>query len=363
MENARDKDGESVEQMLEILWEEKEESGDFLVTSNLDGKSSKFHSALLTFVPFFQLQYNSNSLLKKDSSLHRTNLSMESFEWMIQSIFSAQPHALPIEQSMQLLDVKEGVSFYFLCPPKQAELCKPAQKIYNSLHASAQQIRQENCLDCLLFSLRNENEVFRKKCEQVLEANRNLFTEIGGYGVEERELLSSFFIQLLDRENRRMKKQIEADGKRFFEIGSLFEMGCGIEVDYVKAVEHYEIAAHKGDIDGMNALGWCLRHGIGTAKNIERAIELFKAASEKGSNKACNNLALIYEMEKKDLPKAIELYEVAVRSGNISSMFNLALLYMKGPPGVQNLARAQILLEEAASKGHIKSKLTLQSLK
>ena len=69
---------------------------------------------------------------------------------------------------------------------------------------------------------------------------------------------------------------------------------------------------------GAYNLGGCYRYGHGVAKDRAKAIEIYKRASELGSNDAKLSLAWMYEHGqgvKKDLAEAVKWYKAALEGG------------------------------------------------
>ena len=56
--------------------------------------------------------------------------------------------------------------------------------------------------------------------------------------------------------------------------------GKGVEKDYKEARKLLQYAASAGEAKAMYKLGWMEEEGVGAAKNLEKAFELYKKACE-----------------------------------------------------------------------------------
>lgn len=72
-------------------------------------------------------------------------------------------------------------------------------------------------------------------------------------------------------------------------LGYCYERGINVDVDYTRAVELYEKAASLGDSSGMNNLGWCYEQGLGVEQSYEQAYEYYCRASMKNNASAYEN--------------------------------------------------------------------------
>ena len=69
-----------------------------------------------------------------------------------------------------------------------------------------------------------------------------------------------------------------------------YELGRGVRADAERAFRLQHLAALQGHIAALNNLGACYARGVGTERNIRKAIICFEAASEAGNAEASANL-------------------------------------------------------------------------
>src|SRR5690606_11167200 len=95
----------------------------------------------------------------------------------------------------------------------------------------------------------------------------------------------------------------------------MHDIGQGIDQDYNKAIELYNIAIDKDNVFSVSNLAVLYINGEGIEKNYYEAIKLLKIAIDKGSISSIHYLAKMYENGKyveKNYNKAIELYNIAI---------------------------------------------------
>ena len=108
----------------------------------------------------------------------------------------------------------------------------------------------------------------------------------------------------------------------------------GVEQDFEKAFEYYNMAAQQNNPIALNNVGSLYFNGIGTEKNRVTAIKYFTESAKLGNDNAATNLAFIYLTKNKndaDLNKqAIRLFQQAAKSGNKLAEFMLGYAYYRG---------------------------------
>lgn len=108
----------------------------------------------------------------------------------------------------------------------------------------------------------------------------------------------------------------------------------GVKQDFKEAFKYYELAAKQKDPIALNNLGSLYFNGIGTERDIKKALVLFESASALGNDNASLNLAFIYltggtKNEERNT-KAMELFQKAADEGNKIAQFMVGYAYYKG---------------------------------
>ncbi len=127
----------------------------------------------------------------------------------------------------------------------------------------------------------------------------------------------------------------------------------GVQQDFNKAFEYYQMAAKQNDPIALNNLGSLYFNGIGVEKDNKTALALFKKAADLGNDNAATNLAFIYlKGGVKDPVRnkiAMDLFKKAAQSGNNVAKFMLGYAYYIGFVYQQNFDQAFNLVKSAAN--------------
>ena len=127
----------------------------------------------------------------------------------------------------------------------------------------------------------------------------------------------------------------------------------GVQQDFNKAFEYYQMAAKQNDPIALNNLGSLYFNGIGVEKDNRTALTLFQKAADLGNDNAATNLAFIYlKGGVKDPVRnkiAMDLFQKAAQSGNNIAKFMLGYAYYIGFVYQQNFDQAFKLVKSAAN--------------
>ncbi len=126
----------------------------------------------------------------------------------------------------------------------------------------------------------------------------------------------------------------------------------------LSAEQLYLKAAEEGNSYAMYKLGDAYLKGIGTDKNIEKAIAWIEKAAEVGNDNAMFELGLIYysgqEIER-DYSKTLEYFVESAQAGNKMAMYNVGRMYHQGSGVEVDGIKAVEWYEKAAQKGTTKA--------
>mgnify|MGYP000181541051 CR=1 FL=1 len=147
-------------------------------------------------------------------------------------------------------------------------------------------------------------------------------------------------------------------------LGILYERGYGVQINYPEALRLYTEAAtetkdYAGDPVAQNNLGCLYLDGKGTKPDPFTAIKWFRKSANQNCGLGHQNLGHIYELGdelgvdiKKDIHKALQHYKTASDSGNVYAMNAIASLFREGRSVPQNHAKALEYYKMAANKGY-----------
>jgi hypothetical protein len=165
-------------------------------------------------------------------------------------------------------------------------------------------------------------------------------------------------------------------------IGHSLETGSSLfEPNHSLALGVYGLAAKSGDAIAMNNYGWMTLNGLGTSKDIGKAISAFEDAASRGYTVAMVNLGNIYanledyveaefgdlkivgdaifltqrvsiENEYVDYNKAAKWYRRAMEYGNAKGAFNYANVLFAGRGVQKNRKKAFNIFSNLFEIGH-----------
>lgn len=115
-------------------------------------------------------------------------------------------------------------------------------------------------------------------------------------------------------------------------LGTMYEEGKGIALDYSHALEWYTKSAQAGSADGECNLGILYYAGRGVTQDFAKAFESFSKAAEHNVALAQLNLGVMYEKGEgvaKDYIKAEDWYTQAARQGEPHALPALGSMFAK----------------------------------
>lgn len=148
----------------------------------------------------------------------------------------------------------------------------------------------------------------------------------------------------------------EGNAESQMNLGYMYLYGNnGVEQDFEKAFEYYNMAAKQDNPIALNNVGSLYFNGIGTEKNRVKAISYFTKSAELGNDNAATNLAFIYltgeNNDSERNKKAMQLFQQAAKSGNKLAEFMLGYAYYKGFTVDRDNYTAFGLIKDAAQDG------------
>ncbi len=155
------------------------------------------------------------------------------------------------------------------------------------------------------------------------------------------------------------------DGQAMNNLGVLFDLGQGVDLDEGRALYWYARSASAGHPSGMSNYGRMLEQGRGIDANPEEAARWFDLAAREGQPEAQYNLGLMYESGHgvpQDHQAAAAWYSRAAAQQQTDALARLGQLYRTGQGVEKNQARATLLLYAAAMRGSIHAMKELEDM-
>lgn len=151
-----------------------------------------------------------------------------------------------------------------------------------------------------------------------------------------------------------------------YALGRCYELGLGMQTNFVKAVECYQLAIDKhDDLLSYYRLAWCYEKGIGVQKNLKQAVKCYQVCAQRGYAPALSQLGYCYQEGlgvEVSISQAFAVYQQAANKGHAGAQANLALFYEKGIFVQPNLSEAIRYYQKAAAQGQVNAQFTLGHL-
>lgn len=114
-----------------------------------------------------------------------------------------------------------------------------------------------------------------------------------------------------------------------FALANVLFEGKLVHQNYEKAFEHFLASAKSGNADAIYMVGYMMYNGLGITKNVDRAMEIYEEAYNKGCNKPLFELAKHF-VEVLNNPKGIMYYKECLKLGLVEASPKLGKIYFDG---------------------------------
>lgn len=148
-------------------------------------------------------------------------------------------------------------------------------------------------------------------------------------------------------------------------LGFLYQHGYGIRKIRARSIEHYLLAAEKGNIDAQYNLGYIYHHNTNIKWNYRESVKFYTEAAEKGQLYAQAGLAYLYLKGLRvdmDYSKARFWYTEAAENRNVEAQISLARMFRQGQGVTQDNAKAMEWYLRAAKEGGTVAQNCIESL-
>jgi eukaryotic-like serine/threonine-protein kinase len=151
-----------------------------------------------------------------------------------------------------------------------------------------------------------------------------------------------------------------------YRLGYMYEKGIGTDKDVPRAVQLYKSAADHGYPEAQNLLGILYATGTdGITEDDKQAVGWYQKAADQGFPKAEKNLGDMYFFGKgvdKDYKQAMDWYQKAADQGFADAEFRLGFMYEKGLGTAQSNKDAIDQYKNAARSGSVEAQRALDRL-
>jgi TPR repeat protein len=169
---------------------------------------------------------------------------------------------------------------------------------------------------------------------------------------------SAFAPYLLSRVGGMQQEPLELAAERGFapaqsDLAERYEMGAGVEADYVEAQRLYQLAADQGYGFATYKLGYFEHGGYTAEADFARAMELYGRAAALGEPLGYNGIGQLYEFGQgveQDYVRAAAFYQLAADAGEKMSQTALAYFYEQALGVPQDYDKSFALLTAASGQ-------------
>lgn len=168
---------------------------------------------------------------------------------------------------------------------------------------------------------------------------------LGGYAKPDWSAVADWYIKSAAKGNRNAMDNMAA----------WYMGGYHVEKNVEKAMELYKALAAGGEADAMYSIGYQYYAGNNLQKDLAKAIEWFIKAAEYGDGSSAFYLGYMYanaEGVTQDYTQAAAWYQLGADRNNRSAINNLGVAYENGRGVLQNNAKAIECYERAAALGN-----------
>lgn len=159
------------------------------------------------------------------------------------------------------------------------------------------------------------------------------------------------------------KSALKGNAMGIGNLGLCYQFGRGVEKDSIDAMRLYDKSievgntrlleervklADAGSVFDCVFVASCYKKGVGTAKNLDKAIEYFSKAAKAKSTDAQRELALCY-MNKGDFEKAAPWFKLAAADKDLTSTYYYGHLLINGKGVKKDLQQGVIYMLGAAN--------------
>jgi serine/threonine-protein kinase len=151
-----------------------------------------------------------------------------------------------------------------------------------------------------------------------------------------------------------------------FRLGVMYEKGLGTNKDVLRAVQYYQSAANEGYAEAENLMGIFYATGTGgITEDDKQAVAWYQKAADQGFAKAEKNLGDMYFFGRgvdRDYKQAMVWYGKAADQNIADAQYRLGYMYEKGLGVAQSNQDAVTQYKKAARNGSVEAQRALDHL-
>ncbi|KAJ1457354.1 hypothetical protein M885DRAFT_615476 [Pelagophyceae sp. CCMP2097] len=155
---------------------------------------------------------------------------------------------------------------------------------------------------------------------------------------------------------RRLQKHVDkGNAQAQIALGDEYSHGgMGLQQNFKRAVQLYELAVAQGHAYALTHLGVCYERGLCVGIDHKTAAQLYQRAADQGLPLAQNYLGDVFYKGRgvaQSYDEAVKWYRLAAAQGHPRALYNLSRCYARGMGVSRDVDEALRLYKLAASKG------------
>jgi len=202
---------------------------------------------------------------------------------------------------IRLPSLSSGSRFYSCCGKTICSGCIHAT-VYDD---QGNEVENEKCAFCRAPEIRSDEEAIERLKKRVEVGDADAIYTLGVLYARGIQGFPQDYTKAIELSHRAGELGC---ANAYYNIGSAYQNGQGVEVDKKKAQHYYELAAMRGDVHARNSMGY-MDYNKGDA---ERALKHWMIAVEGGINLSLEAIKFLYSKgyaAKDDYSKALRLYQ------------------------------------------------------
>ncbi len=152
-----------------------------------------------------------------------------------------------------------------------------------------------------------------------------------------------------------LERKNQADDNLFYKIGIMYKNGLGTQKDMLKAIDYFKRSAELNNTNAKRTIALEYLSGKHLEQDIEKGLEMLTECADRGDTLSCYKLGKIYfkgEIVYKDLNTAEKYFLKASEKENQYALYSLGTLYLEKEK--YNIDKAVKYFEKALQYEEIK---------
>ena len=145
-----------------------------------------------------------------------------------------------------------------------------------------------------------------------------------------------------------------------YNLSVVFAFGMGARRNEALAVKLERLAAERGDVDAIVALGFRYLNGFGVKQNIEKGMRYYRQSAALGDSSGIFSVGQ-YHFDRREYDKAFHFLSAGADMGHKRCLYLIGRIHLFGLGRPQDPVAATLALTAAKERGSVAAKRLLES--